>query len=86
MNSSKLHHSLFHQESGGHLVSVIKASQTGLGKPACGSDRGEKRPSEIRLVETGPDYCDLELICGCGEKTRFRCWSAATAESKESDK
>ena len=75
-----LHHSLFHQESGGHSVSVIKANQAGL--PKANGDLakdGKPRPSEIRLVETGPDYCDLELICGCGETTRFRCWSAASA-------
>jgi hypothetical protein len=34
---------------------------------------------EIRLVGTGADYCDLEVICGCGESTRIRCWNSPSA-------
>ncbi len=71
-------------------VRVIKAAQASkLLNPGHGQGAQHnhaigavaKKP-EIRLLETGADYCDLEVICGCGESTRVRCWNAPGAEAK----
>lgn len=64
-----------------HSVRVIKADEAGayLSPEQNGhahAGKGPRKPAEVRLVATGPDYCDLELICGCGEVTRFRAWNS----------
>ena len=38
-----------------------------------------KKP-EIRMIHAGADYCDLEVVCGCGESTKVRCWNSPTAQ------
>ncbi|MEI9998712.1 MAG: hypothetical protein WDO13_05855 [Verrucomicrobiota bacterium] len=67
-------------------VRLIKAAQAskllgnGHAQPAAGA--GPAAPhakAEIRLVKSGPDYCDLEIVCGCGEVTPFRCWNSPGA-------
>jgi hypothetical protein len=73
--------SLFRHEGGAHTVRVIKADQAAQfaspdkpGLPA-GAAAHVHKDAEIRMVGSGPDYCDLELACGCGNVTRFRCWN-----------
>jgi hypothetical protein len=86
---SKPHDSLFKQDTGEQPVRLIKAAQAS--KLIHGSDHGHsalngsaelpKKP-EIRMVHSGADYCDLEVICGCGESTQVRCWNTPPAEEK----
>jgi hypothetical protein len=86
--SHPLRHSVFRQESGAHTVKVIKADQAikmlqAEGKALCApGPEGYRKNAEIRLVGTGLDYCDLEVICGCGDVTRFRAWNTVAAEEK----
>ncbi len=85
---SKIPSALFASDAGMHSVRVIKADQAGafLSPDKKNHDHpasGPRKPAEVRLVATGPDYCDLELVCGCGETTRFRAWNTpATTEEK----
>jgi hypothetical protein len=73
--------SLFRHEGGAHTVRVIKADQaTQFASPekaglAAGAAAHAHKEAEVRMVGSGPDYCDLEIICGCGDVTRFRCWN-----------
>jgi hypothetical protein len=66
-------------------VRVIKAAQankmlgTANGHAHTG-DAPQKKP-EIRMIQTGPDYCDLEVVCGCGESTQIRCWNSPAAQA-----
>jgi len=84
---SKLHASLFKQDLGEQPVRVIKAAQAGKllhaaahGHAAShGAGEIRKKP-EIRMVHSGADYCDLEVVCGCGESTQVRCWNTPAAE------
>jgi hypothetical protein len=62
-------------------VRVIKADQAvqfaspEKATPATGSATVPHKTAEVRMIGSGPDYCDLELVCGCGDVTRFRCWN-----------
>ncbi len=81
---SKIPAACFAPEPTAHTVRVIKSADAGahLSPDQQGHKHHPKeprKPSEVRLVATGPDYCDLELVCGCGEVTRFRAWNAAVA-------
>jgi len=80
--TSRLNPSFFKQECGEQSVRVIKAAQAS--KLFSGGANGNghvhtnaephKKP-EIRMIHAGPDYCDLEVVCGCGESTQVRCWN-----------
>ncbi len=63
--------------SGSHPVRVIKAADAAALLPPEKNHvhAGPRKPTEVRVVATGVDYCDLEFGCGCGEITRFRCWN-----------
>ena len=80
---SKIPAALFTPEPTAHSVRVIKAGDAAayLSPGQGGHDhaRGPRKPAEVRLIATGSDYCDLELICGCGEVTRFRAWNSPAA-------
>jgi hypothetical protein len=89
-HSSRLNPSIFKQQPGEQSVRLIKAAQAGkLLNGTAGShthaahagDGAHKKP-EIRMVHSGADYCDLEVVCGCGESTQVRCWNAPSAEQK----
>jgi len=80
-HSSKIHSVIFKQELEEQTVRVIKAAQAG--KIVNGNSNGHvhngaeahKKP-EIRMIHSGTEYCDLEIVCGCGESTQVRCWNA----------
>jgi hypothetical protein len=80
-STSKLS-SLFSNDRGEQPVRLIKAAQAskllGGGHAHAGTGGTHAKP-EIRLVKAGPDFCDLEVICGCGESTQVRCWNAPAA-------
>jgi hypothetical protein len=67
-------------------VRVIKAAQAGkslnggldIGHASNGAGKAHKK-AEIRMIHVGADYCDLEVICGCGEVTQVRCWNTPAA-------
>jgi hypothetical protein len=40
-----------------------------------------QRKPEIRLIQTGADYCDIEIVCSCGERTQVRCWNTPAAQA-----
>lgn len=66
-------------------VRLIKAAQAakllgGAHAQAPGAKAAHAKP-EIRLVKAGADYCDLEIVCGCGESTQVRCWNAPAAQA-----
>ncbi len=79
----------FRQDSGVQPVRLIKAAQASKllnggvshNHGAAGAVEVSKKP-EIRLVHATADYCDLEVICGCGESTQVRCWNTPQAEDK----
>ena len=78
---------IYTPEPSAHVVRFIKADQAAALLPAAHHDhthaaKGPRKPAEVRLVGTGPDYCDLELICGCGEVTRFRAWNSPGESAK----
>jgi hypothetical protein len=72
---------IFRHDGGAHTVRVIKADQAvqfaspEKATPATGSAAVPHKTAEVRMIGSGPDYCDLELVCGCGDVTRFRCWN-----------
>ena len=74
---------LFMPEPASHTVRVIKAADAAALLPpdlkTHDHPTGPRKPTEVRLVGSGPDYADLEFICGCGEVTRFRCWNSPGA-------
>jgi hypothetical protein len=89
-HQSKLSEALFRHGTGEQPVRLIKAAQAGklLGAlngngHAAGNGAAEvhKKP-EIRMIHAGAEYCDLEIVCGCGESTQVRCWNTAVAEQK----
>ena len=85
-HSSALNPSLFIQEPGEQSIRLIKAAQAGklFNNLAHGNHVGadaHKKP-EIRMIHSGSDYCDLEVICGCGESTQVRCWNTPLTEAK----
>jgi hypothetical protein len=74
---------LFKPEQTEQPVRVIKAGQAGkaLGNGhnhSAAAPDAQTKP-EVRLIQTGADYCDLEIICGCGESTKVRCWNSPSA-------
>ncbi len=87
-HSSKINPSIFKQAAGEQPIRLIKAAQASklLNGTANGHGNGHvhngteahKKP-EIRMIQSGTDYCDLEVICGCGESTQVRCWNAPLA-------
>ena len=84
---SKIPAALLTPEPTSHLVRIIKADQAAALLPPghqnhAAENKGPRKPAEVRLVATGPDYCDLELVCGCGEVTRFRAWNSAGESAK----
>jgi len=68
-------------------VRLIKAAQAskllGGHAHATAAANGSHAKPEIRLVKAGPDYCDLEVVCGCGESTQVRCWNAPAAQNAQ---
>ena len=86
-HSSKINPTLFKQEAGEQSVRLIKASQAGKLLNGAGNGHihngteAHKKP-EIRMIQSGADYCDLEITCGCGESTQVRCWNAPAAGEK----
>jgi hypothetical protein len=86
---SKLNPSIFKQEPGEQSVRVIKAAQAGKllnginhGHGAAHAGAEIHKKPEIRMIQSGADYCDLEVICGCGETTQVRCWNTPLAGEK----
>jgi len=86
-NPAKTASSLF-KHDGAQPVRLIKAAQAskilGGGHTHAGlhtADAAHKKP-EIRLVHAGADYCDLEVVCGCGESTQVRCWNTPATANK----
>jgi hypothetical protein len=79
--------SLFKQDFAEQPIRLIKAAQAGKflagggHSHATGPAEPHKKP-EIRLIQTGADYCDLEIVCGCGESTQVRCWNSPSAQEK----
>lgn len=73
--------SLFRHEGGAHTVRVIKAGQAEQFASPDKKGTADAAPphahkdAEVRMVGSGSDYCDLEIVCGCGNVTRFRCWN-----------
>jgi hypothetical protein len=83
---SRINPTLFKQEPGEQTIRVIKAAQASklfgnTGGHTHAPAVAHKKP-EIRMIHSGPDYCDLEVICGCGESTTVRCWNAAADAQK----
>ncbi len=70
-------------------VRLIKAAQAskllggGHAHATTAAGNGAHAKPEIRLVKAGPDYCDLEVVCGCGESTQVRCWNAPAAQNTQ---
>ena len=65
------------------LIKAAKASKLlGGGHNHATASTPHAKP-EIRLVKAGPDYCDLEVVCGCGESTQVRCWNAPAAQNTQ---
>ncbi len=67
-------------------VRVIKAAQAskilgGSANAHVHSPAEAQRKPEIRLIQTGADYCDLEIVCACGESTQVRCWNSPAAQA-----
>jgi hypothetical protein len=92
---SRINPTLFKQQPGEQPIRLIKAAQAtklfgNLGSiganPAAAAHThapGEqhKKP-EIRMVHSCPEYCDLEVVCGCGASTTVRCWNNAADQQK----
>jgi len=70
------------RHDGEQPVRLIKAAQAGklLGGGHAHAGNGKHAKPEIRLVKAGSDFCDLEIVCGCGESTQVRCWNAPAAQ------
>jgi hypothetical protein len=88
-NPSKIYESVFKQDIGEQPVRLIKAAQVGKLLHASANDHDtlhetadlHQKP-EIRMIHSGADYCDLEVVCGCGESTQVRCWNTPAKEEK----
>jgi hypothetical protein len=88
---TRMRESLFKQDLGEQPVRMIKAAQAGKLLNGMGNGHGAAHGSadlhqkpEIRMIHSGADYCDLEVICGCGESTQVRCWNSPMTEEKGS--
>jgi hypothetical protein len=81
ISNPKLAASLFRPDNTPHTVRVIKADNaTQFASPeksghALDTPAHARKNAEVRMVGSGADDCDLEMVCGCGEVTRFRCWN-----------
>ncbi len=77
---------LFKQDSGEQSVRLIKSNQVGRAVNGFaghnGHAEGDARKPIVRMIHSGPDYCDLEIVCACGESTQVRCWNAPAAGEK----
>ncbi len=79
--SSRIDKAVFKLDQNAPAVRVIKAAQAAkLMHPHGADDKGGAqlvpRPAPIvRMVASGADYSDLEIVCGCGEKVTVRCWN-----------
>ena len=82
-NNSRINPSFFRNTRDEQPIRLIKAAQAskllglGIGNGnghAHNAAAAHKKP-EIRMIHAGPDYCDLEVVCGCGESTQVRCWN-----------
>jgi hypothetical protein len=92
---SRINPTLFKQQPGEQPIRLIKAAQatklfgnlgnigTGPATTAHTHPAGEphKKP-EIRMIHSCADYCDLEVVCGCGSSTTVRCWNNAVDQQK----
>jgi hypothetical protein len=78
--------SIFRRD-GEQPVRLIKAAQAskllGGGHVHTAAGNSTHAKPEIRLVKAGPDYCDLEVVCGCGESTQVRCWNSPAAQGTQ---
>jgi hypothetical protein len=80
--------SIFRRD-GEQPVRLIKAAQaskllgSGHAHATTATANGAHAKPEIRLVKAGADYCDLEVVCGCGESTQVRCWNAPAAQGAQ---
>ena len=86
-NSSKINPVIFKQDLGEQSIRVIKAAQAskllnGAGNGHAHSAKEAHKQPEIRMIHSGGDYCDLEIVCGCGESTQVRCWNTPPSEEK----
>jgi hypothetical protein len=84
-HSSRLNPVLFKQQPGEQTVRVIKAAQAskllnGMGGGHVHNPVETHRKPEIRMIHSSAEYCDLEVVCGCGESTQVRCWNTAREE------
>ena len=83
---TKTNLSTLFRRDGEQPVRLIKAAQASklLGGHAHAATAATPHAKpEIRLVKAGPDYCDLEVVCGCGESTQVRCWNAPAAQGTQ---
>jgi len=86
--SARINSAFFKNDRNEQPIRVIKAAQAskllnGLANGQGHAHNGataHKKP-EIRMIHAGADYCDLEVVCGCGESTQVRCWNTP-AEQK----
>jgi hypothetical protein len=82
--ASKINPSIFKQAAGEQSIRVIKAAQANKFLNGSSNDHvhngaeAHKQP-EIRMVHSSAEYCDLEVVCGCGETTQVRCWNTPAA-------
>jgi hypothetical protein len=65
------------------LIKAAQASKLLSGHAHTAAPATPHAKPEIRLVKAGPDYCDLEVVCGCGESTQVRCWNAPAAQNTQ---
>ena len=91
---SRINPTLFKQQPGEQPIRLIKAAQAtklfgNLGNIGTGpatthnhvAGEPHKKP-EIRMVHSCPEYCDLEVVCGCGASTQVRCWNNSADQQK----
>jgi hypothetical protein len=68
------------RNDGEQPVRLVKAAQAGkllgTGHAHVAAPNTKHAKPEIRLVKAGTDFCDLEIVCGCGESTQVRCWNS----------
>ena len=83
---TKTNLSTLFRRDGEQPVRLIKAAQASKllgGHTHAATAATPHAKPEIRLVKAGPDYCDLEVVCGCGESTQVRCWNSPAAQGTQ---